>query len=416
MASAEARIANLSPAELFSERRHVIASSILGLPEKLASLDKQERLLVERLFELEITDENGVSRLVIPELMKPWVESVFSEGRSLDETVESIENQRLVRVQDRHLKSEASFNPLRRKRPQPTTVESLFQRDIQDKTKRDNCPFCTPEKSTPYDSEVGRLSRNDIVSAVNITKFAKEHTLALGKHNPYETTKSQFEDQLGLVLELARQKSHLHPSNKFLRIGINRGYRAGGSQVHDHWQGELRGGSMHFPVAERLNEVAYYYQYHYKTPQDYRGPNFFNDHFRTHQVLGLGAKAGSADVISMLVPLKEHGVMIIDNDIGEEFNLSKDFIDALWYVQQFLMEVEGVREYNIFILPRPNRPDSSEYWSEYRTVAVFMDRGLSNKINCDLGYAELSGTAVISYDPFDFGPRLNDYLRQHSSA
>lgn len=392
----------------FSETKHSILS-ILDLPERLALLPESERQLIDRLFE--ITVETG-SPLVIPEPMEPFVVRTFGSGRSPEETLELTRSQQVVTVQDRYLKAEAVYNALRRKRPQPTTGESSFQRDILDEGKMHACPFCAPELNTPYDSELGRLLYGNVFSAVNVTKFAPEHALALGRHNPYETTRDEFGNQINMLTEWARLKSRINPSNKFLRIGSSRGYRAGGSQVHDHWQGELRQGTMHFPYAERLNEVAYYYQF----PPDHKGADFFDDFFRVHKTLGLGIQRGSARVISMLVPSKEHGIMVIDNEQTEGFTLSDDFIDALWEVQQFMLQEEGVREYNIFILPRPNRPDSMEYWSRYRSVAVFVDRGHSTSQNSDWGYAELSGTSVNSYDPFDFGPRLNEYLQSAASV
>lgn len=405
MTTLEARGQSFSPAD-FTREHSVDRPSILALPDRLARLQEPDRRLVERFFEISTEGGNGTSsQMVIPASMEPWVLATFGNGQDREETMNSVQRQEIVHVQDRLLKTETVVNLLRTRRPQPTTGGSSFQRDIDDPTKKQNCPFCSPEENTPYDSETGRLFRNGTTTAVNITKFAPDHSLALGKHNPYETEKDQFRDQIALLLDWARQKFALDSARKFLRIGLNRGYRAAGTQVHDHWQAELRPGSMHFPYAERLNEVAYNYR-----RWNHQGSNFLDDYSRAHQVLGLGIKTGSIEVFSMLVPPKEHGVMIIDGDGSGGFEISQDFIKALWEVQQFMLEAEDVREYNIFILPRPHNPDNPEYWSQFRTIGVFVDRGHSKSPSSDWGYAELSGTAVISYDPFDFGPRLNKHL------
>lgn len=403
----EARGGESQPSAEFRIEHNANISSILVLPDRLARLQEPDRQLVERFFEITTTHGNSTaSQLVIPDSMKPWVLATFGNGQDREETMDSVQNQKIVRVQDRLLKTESVVNLLRMRRPQPTTGENLFQKDVDNQDGMENCPFCTPEENTPYDSETGRLTRNGIVGAANITKFAESHALALGEHNPYETTRGQFGDQIALLLEGARQESRVNPGKKFLRIGLNRGYRAGGTQVHDHWQGELRSGSMHFPFAERLNEVAY----NYRAQPEYQGTIFFDDYFRVHQALGLGVEVGCARVLSMLVPPKERGVMVIDDRSNGGFEISEDFINALWEVQQFMLSAEGVREYNIFILVRPNRPDNPEYWAGFKTIGVFVDRGHSKSPSSDWGYAEFSGTAVISRDPFDFGPRLNKHL------
>lgn len=393
----------------FPNHSETLPANVFSLPERINALSERDRMLVVRLFEISIEDDekrNGDARLVIPSAMRSFVLRVFGNGMTEDETIKRVENQRVITIQDRHLKSEAVYNPLRRKRPQPTKGENVFQRDIDDPVQKGECPFCCPQDNTPSDSQIGRLSRGKAQTASNITKFAKEHTLVLGAHNPYEMEESEFADQMHLLLEWANKKAGLDFGNRFARFGLNRGYKAAGSKVHDHYQGEMRAGSMHFPYAERLNEIAYYYGISGKG-------NFFEDLFNAHKVLGLAAELGQAKVLSMLVPPKEHGIMLIDDkfsDLGN-FSMSEDFIKALWEVQQFMLNEEKVREYNIFILPKPKDPDCPEYWNKYRTTAVFVDRGHSTTPNGDIGYAELSGTAVISYDPLDFGPRLNSFLQ-----
>ncbi|MBI2430625.1 MAG: hypothetical protein HYV39_01270 [Candidatus Levybacteria bacterium] len=392
-----------------SPESHVVIPSILKLLEAVALLSEKERQLIEGFFEINREGGAGASPgLEIPEEMIPWVmENFGSEDRTAEETLALMRDQPIVHIQDRLIKNDVVVNELRRKRPQPLKRESAFQNDIHDDEKRGRCPFCPIEQQTPYDAETGRISRGTVVSAVNITKFAPDHLLMVAEHNPYETTREQFRDQVKLALDWARQKSAADPDKKFLRIGLNRGYRAAGSQVHDHGQGELRRGSMHFPVAERIIEIANNYRVHKEDPT----VHYLDDYFRAHQALGLGTQIGKAKVLSMLVPPKEHGVMVIDDGYGHEpFDVSDDFIDALWEVQQFMMQKENVKEYNIYILPRPNNPDSPEYWSEYKPIAIFVDRGHSTSQNSDIGYAELSGTAILSYDVFDYGPKLNRYL------
>lgn len=396
-----------APTILFERKDSSILhpASVLDLPEKLGKLDEKDRLLVQSLFEINISKKGDGSRLKIPETMRPLILKTFGNGKSPEETIEEVEDQQLVRIQDRHFKSEAVFNPLRRKRPQPTSLESAFQRDLADPKKREECPFCRPEENTPSDSQLGRLSKGAAIAVVNLTKFSDEHTVVFGRHNPYEIEEGEFVDQMDLLLEWANKKSNLNPDIKFARFGLNFGYRAAASREHGHHQGELRTGSMHFPYAERLNEIAFLYKSCHKG-------NFFTDLFKAHKALGLGIKVGEASVMSMLVPLKEHGVMIVDENVGssKEFFMSEDFQKALWEVQQFMMKEEKVREYNLFILPRPKNPQCESYWDDYRTTAFFVDRGDPTSRNSDWGYAELSHTSVISYDPFDFGPRLNAHL------
>lgn len=384
-----------------------LPANVFSLPERINALSEREQMLMAKLFEITIEDEKGEegAHLVIPPAMKPFVLRTFGSGKTEDETIESVVNQRVLTIQDRHLKCEVVYNPLRRKRPQPTKGENVFQRDIDDPVQKENCPFCSPEDNTPSDSRIGRLIRGKAQTASNITKFAKEHTLVLGAHNPYEMKEDEFTDQMCLLLEWVNKKAVLDRGNKFARFGLNRGYKAAGSKVHDHYQGEIRAGSMHFPFAERLNEIIYFYNVFGKG-------EFLADFFAAHRALGLTAELGQAKVVSMLVPPKEHGIMLIDYAPSDfrNFFMSGDFIKALWEVQQFMLGEEKVREYNIFILPKPKDPDSPEYWSKYKTVAVFVDRGHSVNPNGDWGYAELSGTAVISYNPFDFAPRLNSFL------
>ena len=94
--------------------------SIIELPETLATLSYWERELFHRFFEV----QRSTGKLILPENMKPWADKTF--GRHTD-----VEEQKIVKVLDKHIYEAALFNELRAKRPMQAKEKGDFEKIIK---------------------------------------------------------------------------------------------------------------------------------------------------------------------------------------------------------------------------------------------------------------------------------------------
>ena len=380
---------------------------IIQLDESVDLLPLEDRQLFNRLFELEISSgENGNgSRMDFPGEIKSWVFATFGrDGQTPDEVLEAMRNQKVLVVRNRFTKEGGIYNPYRLYRPKDIERADTYREDIE--RARENCPFCDPTKKTPETIAIGRLHDEYDQSFANLTKFAKYHEIIAGLHNPFDKTRDIFRSQIAIAQEIAtRVRTKIDSAAQFMMVGENQGPDAGASRYHQHKQVAISAGSLHFPDAERWHEASRGYR------DETKGRDFTSDWFLAHEMVGLARRLedseGDVLVVTSMTPKKDYGVTVIGPRFEDPLRLSRRFTDTCWGVEEFMMEKQGIEQFNtVLYLPPLSRND--DYWRDFRPMFTFVRRTKS-----DMAIMEAAGTAVLSVDPKkSFAPALFSHLQK----
>jgi len=410
----------LSEAERVEEAK---LKPITHLKEAVDLLLPQDRNLFFRLYEL--VDDRFMSdgsprpngHMKIPLEMREKVFRLFKDmvgSDDSDEVCKAVENQWTVFVTDRYSKRKAIFNPFRGSRPIDKNIRNFFLEDIEDQKKKSDCDFCHAETSTP-EGEFGRFKDDVGISFTNLTKFAPYHEIFAGPHNPYEMTEEDFISQMKKALAYGHTVYNKDPEAIHLAWGMNFGYKAGASKVHQHSQVIVCRGMMHQSEAEEFHEAAKLYR------KEYPNSDYLSDWLRVHEVLGLARHFDDPEshdgiwAVMSLTPSKErHAIVIGSRNSG--YDVSEKFARYCWHLVNFMMKDsneggEGVMEFNTKLFMTPFGR-GEEYWSDFPPMFTIIDRGVSTAITSDFGFMETSGTVVLSTDPKIIAPKLFRSLAQ----
>lgn len=319
-------------------------------------------------------------------------------------TAEEAALQLVVNIQDRWLKEKAKVCPIRSMRPRRVSKESAFKQAISELPKED-CAFCDPLNNTPTNGSE-RTERGLVVSCGNLTPFADYHELLLFDHDPYQITSTTFTDIIDMGLAMAQRQYRRDQELKHFSLIFNFGYKAGASQIHGHAQVLLDGGSMHCTRVELYNAMAQLYR-------NSRNRDFFTDKFKIYQALGLEHRIGEdVVVIDSLTPRKDRGVLIFDDSPNSDRgSVSDQFKNTCYQVWRFMLDKEGVEEFNFALFLPPFGSGKSDWWRDFRSFAEFVDRGSSRTYTNDYGAMEAQAqVVVVEQDPLRWGPELGKYL------
>ena len=144
------------------------------LIQRLGRLNESEKKIFDRIFSYQI---DNVSQAVPPEIFARYGPKV--------------ENQELLRVRNKVMFQESLFNVWRGRRPEPIKD---FKPPVDD-------IFFQPEKTTPID-EVGRIESNFSLTASNLTKIARHHSLVIFKNsNPFNLSQIEIQDGFQTAFE-----------------------------------------------------------------------------------------------------------------------------------------------------------------------------------------------------------------------
>ncbi len=360
-------------------------TSIIELPETVNALEPEEKKLFFRFFNV----HRSIGRAVLPSEMKPWADKTFGSA-------ESVEEQKIIKVFDKHLYEAALFNELRAKRPMQAKEKRLDFRKVVEESAHG--PFSTPLSMTPEDV-FGRVKGKHCISASNISKYDGMHGLIIfNKHNPLDFNEKEVQDYFRTALKWFDKA---HKSNKkavYPFILWNCLWRAAASIIHGHMQVVL-GEGLHYGEAENDNKARREYYNRYKR-------DYFSDYYKAHQLVGLGLEHKGVKVFASLVPRKDKEITIISKKLDEKC------VKAIYLVMDCFKKDLGVMSFNLSVVlpplaPAPRQPQSGEEsakasdWKDFPVIIRVIDRGsLSNKTT-DVGGMEIYDMAnVIPSDPY----------------
>lgn len=357
--------------------------AIAELDRLVEALPEKARDLFHRIFAVTFTA--GVCQPT--ETMVPWIEKQFG-------SVESVCEQRVIKVTNRITFEGAIFNPLRALRPRQYHDRLKVEAAVLDRAKED--PLAHPLTDTPEDP-FGRIEGKYCITASNIAKYDEFHGLIIFKdYNPLAFTREKVMDYLDTAWRWAQRAHEYDPSAKYFFFVWNSLKKAGASLAHGHAQVVLGRGS-HYAKVEALRQAALNYRSQY-------GSNYFDDLFHVHRELGLGIEKNGNRIFTYLAPIKEKETIILGSSFA-----SKPFQESVYEVLASFRDRMHVTAFNVGIATPP-LDTVAEDWSGFPIIARIVDRGYPWDGSSDFGTMELYAASIISSDPFQVASELKESL------
>jgi hypothetical protein len=344
---------------------------IVDLQTIVEELSSDQRSVFERLYAVSA----ATGRVEPPEHMRRWIDKYFGG-------VDSVTEQRVIKVTNRRTFEGSLFNELRARRP----LEARIPADLADEIARTAPdPFCEPELNTPEDT-FGRVRGTSAVTASNIAKYDGYHGVVIfAEHDPLAFTRNSVQDAIAVSKEWFERCHAEDSSAVYPLIMWNCLWKSGASIPHGHMQISLSR-DMHYGMIERQR----------RTTVDYRnefGSSYYDDVFAVHEALGLGVTHRGVRVMAHLTPRKEKECVLTGNALDE------DFVGVLYEVLHCLTDILNVVSFNL-VFWMPPLVDTGEDWSEFPVVVRMVDRGDPLNRTADFGAMELYAASVVSSDPF----------------
>ena len=277
---------------------------------------------------------------------------------NLPEKYLEFQKQKLIFINDKILNKSVIFNLSRKKRPQPSQINKIQDKD----------PFCFYETETPID-EIGRLENKSAATASNLSKMADYHSLIMfKKHNLSDIDEKDFILAMNLAKEWFQAIEHFNNEIKTKIFIWNYHFHSGASILHPHFQ--VLAYKNNLLKIKDLKDRLENYKNKFKS-------DYFQDYFKLMKKVGLAKEKNNLKIWASLTPEKEKGL----NFYGDIFQGSQ----FLWKILQNLIK-EGTQSFNIFYILDLN-------------YGFFVDRGEINKLNSDIGALEIFNIKIISSDP-----------------
>jgi galactose-1-phosphate uridylyltransferase len=344
----------------------------------LGQLPSDERARFERIFQVHIT----TGALVPPDTMHDWIVDHFG-------SVESVQDQRIVKITNLVTHEGSLFNEIRARRPLQGPPCSD---DLQDLiSAAAGGPFCHPEQHTPADA-FGRVRGRHSTTAANIAKYDGWHSVIIfDDHHPFRFSAEQVADYVDTAQAWARRVHQADPDSCYPFFLWNCLWRSGASILHGHAQMTVtRGG--HYAKIESLRQAALHY--HNQHVSDY-----FADLVAAHRALGLAIDHGTATILPSLTPFKEKETHIIARELNDDLKA------AIHFVLRTFLESLGVQSFNLVVYQRP-LASTPESWDGFPTIVRLIDRGSLHDNTSDIGAMELFAQSVVASDPFQVAAAL----------
>jgi hypothetical protein len=385
---------------------------ITTLPDRIAALPDDARQACQQIFH--VATATGYADPPPP--MYAWVERHFG-------SVAAVREQTIVRVVNKLTLEAALFNPLRARRPLGSSGgDSALETRIGAALAGSDI-FRDPERDTTADL-FGRLRGQFCVTASNAAKCEGWHGLVIfDEPHPLRFDQARLRDYLDTALRwLAAAHAH-DPAAIYPLIVWNCLPKSGATQMHGHMQ-LLLGRGMPYARPELWRRAAQTYRASY-------GVGYFGHLFATHRALGLALPRDDVRAFAHLTPLRNREVVILadgwwggqrDKDTRiqgdlhvDGFSLSPDLLvslsqkiaDPLYAILRNLIDVQGVRAFNLGIAFPPLRADGAD-WDDAPIIVRAADRGDPLATSGDLGAIELYATGCITADPFEVAAALQN--------
>ncbi len=353
-------------------------SSILELNQTVSELEDSQKELFHRFYSVSVNE----GKLKIPDEMKDWVKDTFGP-------VEDVENQKIVRVNNKLTQEASMFNQLRSMRPKVKS-DSDLKSEIEDSQ---GGPFCNAKEMTPEDS-FGRIEGDHCVTASNVAKYDHHHGLIISdNHDPLDFDLEHVRDYIQTANKWL-EKSHEEDSDAvFPYVFWHCLWKSAASIIHGHMQLTLTSDS-HYPYFERLNHVRQDYITNY-------GTTYFQDLYQIHESLNLGFEKNGVKVMAHLTPKKEKEILLVSE------SANKSFADSLYNSLACLRDDFGVHSFTVAIGMPPLVPQKG--WESFPVIARIIDRGSLSEKTGDIGAMELfADSSVVSSDPFEIIDKLKE--------
>ncbi|MBU0666650.1 MAG: hypothetical protein KKC26_04775 [Nanoarchaeota archaeon] len=340
--------------------------NITNISEYVKKLSKEKKEVFSRIFEL----TTSIGRMKIPTEMKSWVISQFG-------SLEAVQKQKIVRIDNKLTFETSLYNELRTKIPADVQHTSEVKKIIEEKR---GGPFCNPKTQTPEDT-FGRIEGKASITASNVAKYDAEHGLIIFKeHNPLHFKPKEIKDYLDVAEKWIKKVHEKNSQNKYPYILWNCLWKAGASLIHGHMQ-VLVGKKRHYSEIELLKFASSFYKELYNS-------DYFEDFYEVHKALGLGFEHGKNKIMVNLTAKKEKEVIIMGQNLLE-------CSEAIYRVLQayFNMNVESFNM-GVYLPPMDNS------WS-LPLIIRLVDRGSLSKNTTDIGGMELfARSSIILSDPY----------------
>jgi len=345
---------------------------IADLEAQVASLPASDRTRFARLFRLDV----ATGELVPPPKMEPWIIRQFG-------SLEVVQQQRIVKITNRHTLEGALFNELRASQP----IEAPPGADDGDEAIRrsQGGPFCHPLDGTSIDT-FGRVRGRFSITASNVAKYDGLHgVVVFDEHHPLRFTAEQVADYVDTAQKWAQAAHQADPQACYPLFLWNCLWRSGASILHGHAQMLLTRG-MHYARVEAWRQAALHYRSVHNT-------DYFDDLIAVYRALDLAIDHGAACIFPTLTPFKERETHIIAR------NLDDDLKGALYRTLRTFVDHLGVRSFNLVLYQPPLAP-VEEDWSSFPFVVRLIDRGDPQNNRSDIGSMEMFAQSVVTTDPF----------------
>ncbi len=312
--------------------------------------------------------------------MHSWIEGQFG-------SLETVEQQKIVRVVNRWTLEEALFNELRSRRPLDNTGGDL-EAEIEATT---GDPFCNLDTGTPADV-FGRIRGRSSATASNVAKYeAWSAVIVFDEHNPLRLTEAGVDDAIRTAWAWAARVHQVDPPARFFLFMWNCLWRSGSSIVHGHAQAAVAR-RRHYAHVERWRLAAAAYRRRCRTA-------YFEDLFEAHRALGLAFEDRGVRVLAHLTPLKERETLLIAPSLTPELRR------AVYLALSTFTERLGVRSFNAGMYHPPLAAPRAG-WKGFPVLFRVLDRGDPGNRNSDIGAMELFAASVIASNPFDVAAAL----------
>lgn len=362
----------------------------------LRETDQSAYCLLKRIFKF----DSQIGYQVIPDSFQKKVLDYFGRRDAsgniiepLEEVVERIEKQKIIKITNRWTGESTLFNSLRADRPgikgADLEKEKKYVLQLIQKSE-EGCDFCQAEKYTPEDV-FGRIKGKYSITAANIAKYDVWSSLVIFKdHDPLNFSLDEFDDYLKTSFTWFEAVYNHHPQFIFPFFIWNCMPRAGASQIHGHCQ--MLMSKEPYGGVETLMKAGH----------DYKkkvGADYFNDLYQVHHSLGLSHENEDTHFFANITPLKEKEVVIISKNPFKDFQSKK----TIFKILRCFIDVMGVFSFNLSIsCPSLNKKEKFPY------IIRIVDRGSLLKSTADMGGMELYGSSVVADDPYKIINILKD--------
>ncbi|HEX2909632.1 MAG TPA: hypothetical protein VH186_02415 [Chloroflexia bacterium] len=360
-----------------------MSNSVYQLPQLINQLAKDERQLFDRIFNYDVAQ----SRITVPPGMRAYCERYFG-------SVEAVEKQKPIKINNKITFDTAIFNQLRARRPQPV-ISGPLEELIAAERKYD--PFANPLEGTSEDI-FGRLEGTHCITAANIAKFDTWHSVVIfNEYHPLHFNAEQVVDYLMTAREWAEKVREEDAGARYFFFMWNCLFRAGASIIHGHAQMTVTR-QQHYGKIERLRRDAIEYRRLHRR-------NYFNDLVQVHRALGLTVDVADRVVaLASLTPVAEREIWLISDLWSPE--LAVGLYNALAFYKSVGACAFDVGAY----LPPIAPPPAGEDWNEFPVIIRLVERGDPMARSNDIGALNLFAATSLINDPFEVARGLQNWL------